>query len=237
MTMATDDSRIRYARQTAVPEIGVKGQKRLRDSSVCVIGCGALGSMVAMQLAGAGVGRLTIADFDTVDISNLQRQFFFRTADAGKSKAALLRDAIAALNPEVEIKCHEELVTKETAASMFSDCDFIVDATDNPCSKSMVENECSRIGKPCCIAGVSGFHGQVMTVEPGGVRFADVFPDSGDSGVMPCSIGGVMGPAAALCASVQASETIKYLTGAGTTLKGRLLTFDLLDDSFGTYGL
>lgn len=233
--MENKESEIRYSRQIAVEEIGEDGQRALRDARVFIVGCGALGSMVAMQLAGAGIGHMTIADFDTVDISNLQRQFFFKTADAGKSKARMLFEAIAGLNPDVDVRVEESLITVESAPGLFSDYDFIVDATDNVCSKSMVEDVCQKISLPCCIAGVSGFRGQVMTVTPGDGKFAEIFPDAPDNGIAPCSIGGVMGPAAALCASIQASEVIKYLTGAGRTLSGRLLTFDLLTDTFQTY--
>ena len=233
--MENKESEIRYSRQIAVEEIGEDGQRALRDARVFIVGCGALGSMVAMQLAGAGIGHLTIADFDTVDISNLQRQFFFKTADAGKSKAGMLFDAIAGLNPDVDVRVEESLITVESAPGLFSDYDFIVDATDNACSKSMVEDVCQDVSLPCCIAGVSGFRGQVMTVTPGDGKFAEIFPDAPDTGIAPCSIGGVMGPAAALCASIQASEVIKYFTGAGRTLSGRLLTFDLLTDTFQTY--
>lgn len=227
----------RYSRQIAVDDIGREGQRLLCGSHVCIVGCGALGSMVAMQLAGAGVGHLTIVDFDTVDISNLHRQFFFKTADAGKGKAMLLRESIVELNPDAEVTVVGKAVTSESAEDLFRRHDFIVDATDNPCSKSVIERVCAEISKPCCIAGVSGFHGQVMTLLPGDEKFSDIFPDSDMGGFIPCSLGGVMGPAAALCASVQASEVIKSITGAGETLHGRLLTFDLLTNTFNLFNI
>lgn len=229
------DIRQRYSRQIAMDEIGEEGQCRMLRSKVVIVGCGALGSMVAMQLAGAGIGRLMIADFDTVDISNLQRQFFFTTAQAGEGKGRLLKKRMEELNPDVRVELAELLVNRTVAMRLFADADFVVDATDNPSSKQMVEDVCKLLGKPCCIGGVDGFRGQVLTIASGSSGFSELFPDSDDGGVLPCSLGGVAGPAAALCASLQASEVIKWIVGTGTPLKGRMLTFDLLDNHFATY--
>lgn len=224
--------RRRYARQIAIEGFGREAQEKLLNAKVGIIGCGALGSMVAMQLAGAGVGHLVIADFDTVDISNLQRQYFFETSQAGGSKAAILGERIHALNPEVRVTVHNLLVTERNAATLLEGCGFLVDATDNPASKTAVEAIALKCGTGCCIAGISEFHGQVMTVLPGSPRFADLFGEGADAGFTPCSTGGVAGPAAAFCASVQACETIKHLTGLGDTLAGQVLVFDLLANRF-----
>lgn len=228
----TAEEKRRYSRQISVDEIGESGQNRLLSSKVAIVGCGALGSMVAMQLAAAGVGNIVIADFDTIDISNLQRQFFFKTEEAGASKAEKLALRMTEINPECTIRIIKRMIDRKLAYEMFADCDFIVDATDNPASKMMIEEVSDLLGKHCCVAGVSGFHGQIMTIRPGGLKFGDVFSQEADSEFMPCSIGGVIGPAAALCASVQATETIKFLTKSGETLEDRLLTFNLLDNSF-----
>lgn len=228
----TAEEKRRYSRQISVEEIGESGQNLLLSSKVAIVGCGALGSMVAMQLAAAGVGKIMIADFDTIDISNLQRQFFFKTEEAGSSKADKLALRMSDINPGCTIEIIKKMINRKHASEMFADCDFIVDATDNPASKMMIEEVCDSLGKHCCVAGVSGFHGQVMTIRPGGLKFGDVFSQDADSEFMPCSIGGVIGPAAALCASIQASETIKFLTCSGETLEDRLLTFSLLDNSF-----
>lgn len=228
----TAEEKRRYSRQISVEEIGELGQARLLSSKVAIIGCGALGSMVAMQLAAAGVGSIVIADFDTIDISNLQRQFFFSTDEAGKMKSDVLQERMISINPGCKIQKVAKLIDKKLAGELFRDCDFIIDSTDNPASKAMIEKTCLGLGKPCCIGGVSGFHGQVMTVEPGGMTFGDLFCEDVESDFLPCSISGVIGPAAALCASVQAAEAIKYLTGVGETLAGKILTFDLLSDTF-----
>lgn len=222
----------RYSRQRAVAEIGEEGQALISAGSVMVVGCGALGSMVAMQLAGAGVGTIGIADFDTVDISNLQRQFFFATSDAGEPKALLLKRRMEALNPEIEVNLHEGMVTRTSALEIFSPYDFIVDATDNAASMRMVDEVSLTLGKGCCLGGVSGFTGQVTTCVDKESRYSDIFPEATDEGLLPCSVAGVMGPAAAMVASIQAAEALKYLTKSGSLLVGRLLVVDLLKDSF-----
>lgn len=222
----------RYGRQIAVKEIGKEGQLKLLQARVLVIGCGALGSMVAMQLSGAGVGEIDIADFDNVDISNLQRQFFFKTEEAGLSKALITKNRIEALNPDIKIREFNEMITFRKAREIFPKYDFIVDATDNPDSKRMTGEVSKEKDKPCCIGGVRDFGGQVMTLLPSTPRFEDYFGNASAEGILPCSLGGVMGPAAALCASLQASEVIKYLTGAGQLLNGKILLFDLLKNDF-----
>ncbi|MBD5355935.1 MAG: HesA/MoeB/ThiF family protein [Bacteroides sp.] len=228
----TTEEKQRYSRQISVEEIGESGQTRLLCSKVIIVGCGALGSMVAMQLAAAGIGKILIADFDTVDISNLQRQFFFSTEDAGKMKADTLSKRMMGINPECKIEIIQKLVDRNLAKELFKDCDFIVDATDNPASKIMIEEVCRDISKACCIGGVSGFHGQVMTIKSAALTFKEIFDLNNDIDFMPCSAAGVIGPAAALCASIQASEVVKYLTGAGDTLENSMLTFDLLTNTF-----
>ncbi|MCH5226858.1 MAG: HesA/MoeB/ThiF family protein [Muribaculaceae bacterium] len=229
--------KMRYARQIAVPEIGKEGQEKICKGKVLVIGCGALGSMVAMQLAGAGVGEIGIADFDNIDISNLQRQFFFRAEEAGKSKMEVLRQRLQELNPEIKVRGYKEMITSGKADKIFGDYDFIVDATDNPESKRMTGTMALKKAMPCCIGGVRDFGGQVMTFLPESPRFEEYFGTASADGFLPCSLGGVMGPAAGLCASIQASETLKYLSGTGDLLSGRLLIFDLLKNSFQLFHL
>ena len=225
----TEEDRIRYARMIAIPEIGMKGVETLKKSHVFITGCGALGSVVAMYLAGAGVGKITIADFDTIDISNLQRQLFYATSDAGKSKARILANRLSALNPECTIECIDSIITEASAPALFSQCDFIIDATDNPSSKFVTDKICHELGKPCCIGGVAGFTGQVMSWSPGHVGYSEIFyPEGVEGGFTPCSIGGVLGPAAGVIACCQASEAIKHLTDAGEMLFDKVFFIDLL---------
>lgn len=225
-------ARIRYSRQIALPQIGKEGQERLLNSRVLIVGCGALGSMVAMQLAGAGVGVIGIADFDNIDISNLQRQFFYTTEEIGLPKTSILERHIKALNPEIKVVPYNEMLTVKKCKVIFQEYDFIVDATDNPESKRMIGTVAKEAGKPCCIGGIQNFSGQVMTLLPSSSRFEEFFGNASSEGVLPCSLGGVFAPAAAICASIQASETLKYLTQSGNLLTGQLLSFNLLTNSF-----
>ena len=226
------EERLRYARQIAIPNIGREGQEKLLSSRVLVIGCGALGSMVSMELAGAGIGVIGIADFDNIDISNLQRQFFFKTSEAGESKVEKTGERIKELNPDIKVKLYREIVNRKNAANIFSDYDFIVDATDNPESKRLTGEVSAALGKACCIGGVRNFEGQVMTFLREDARFEEYFGDVADMGFLPCSLGGVIGPAAVVCASLQASEVIKYLSGIGELLSGSIIYFNLLNNSF-----
>ncbi len=213
--------------------IGDEGQQRLLESRVLIIGCGALGSPAAMYLAGAGVGTIGLVDFDTIDPTNLQRQLFYREDEAGKSKAHTLASRIAALNSEIEVKVHECLLTEKNGRDIISDYDFVIEATDNPASKYLIDRLCFEVGRPVVIGGVSGMQGQVTTFAPGHMRFSDFFPvPPEEQGVLPCAVNGVLGPAAGVISSIQASEAIKYLSGFGTPLIDRLLTVDLGSDRF-----
>lgn len=227
----------RYPRQIAIPEIGKAGQQKLLEGSVFIIGCGALGSMVAMQLAGAGIGRIGLADYDNIEISNLQRQFFFKSDEAGVSKAITLSKRIMELNPTIYVETYTKIVTKTNISEFIADYDFIVDATDNPDSKQLIDKISKELRKPCCIGGVRDFSGQVITILPEDFRFNDIFGEAGESGFLPCSLGGVAGPAAALCASIQAGEVIKYIIGAGSLLSGRLFLFNMLNNQYSVFSL
>ena len=219
----------RYSRLAAIPSFGEDGVRRLRESSVLVIGCGALGSHCAMGLAASGIGHICIADFDTIDISNLQRQFFFRESETGQPKADILSRRIHELNSEIEVEVVKKLVDASLAKRMFPEFDFVIDGSDNPATKYMTDEICAETGIPCCIAGVRDFQGQVMSWQPGTTRYSDIYgPASGDSSMLPCSAGGVAGPAAAIAASVQCAEAIKRIAGVGNPLYDKLFMFDLL---------
>lgn len=222
----------RYSRLASLPEIGPEGVAKLQEARVAVIGCGALGSLCAMYLAASGVGNINIADFDTVDLSNLQRQLFFTEADLGKPKALVLRDRMLALNSGVSVNVTQEMVRPANAGDFLAGCDVVVDGSDNPATKLMTDRLAAEYGIPCVIAGVRGFDLQVITCLPGGTRYADIFGDApACDGFTPCSIAGVLGPTAGIAASLQAAETVKLITGAGNTLSGKLLTINLLSPS------
>lgn len=225
----TEEMRRRYSRQTVLEEIGIEGQMRLLAGSVGIVGCGALGSMAAMQLAGAGVGRIGFADFDTIDISNLQRQLFFSEKDCGKLKCEILAERMLAINSGIAVEPLPSFLTPSSIDDWIARYDFIIEATDNSSSKFMVDKACEEMMKPCCIGGVRGFSGQISTFFGDGLRYRDIFCDVPEDGVTPCAMTGVIGPTAAIVASVQASEAIKWITGAGEPMSRRLLTFNLLN--------
>lgn len=216
----------------SLPEIGLKGLELLQKSKVLVIGAGALGSTCAMYLAGAGIGELTVADFDTIDISNLPRQLFYETNQCGGLKAETLVKRMQALNNGCKSIALTEMITSRNGMELFKGFDFVVDATDNPASKFNTDKICKILGSYYCIGGVAGFRGQVMSGGPGYIAYSDIFsPDGVCSGVAPCSVSGVIGPAAGVVACIQASETIKHLTGAGAILFNKLFSIDLLSMS------
>ena len=219
---------MRYSRLEMLPGIGAEGVELIRSGRVLIVGCGALGSLCAMYLAASGVGSITIADFDTIDISNLQRQLFFTESELGLSKCAILASRMRALNSDVEVEELPVLMNVENALKHFPQHDFIIDGSDNPATKKMTATLCEQLGIPYCIGGVREYAGQVMTWIPGHSGYAEIFGDTQTcSGITPCSLGGVLGPAAGMVASVQAAEAIKYLTRVGKLLTNRLFTFDL----------
>lgn len=229
----------RYSRTEALPEIGQDGQRRISAGSVLLIGCGALGSAAASYLAGAGVGRLGLVDYDTVDISNLQRQVAYTEDDAGKHKCMRLADRLTHLNSEIQIQPVTTLATRKNIFTLMDGYDFVVEGSDNPSTKMLVAAACDEAGISYCIGGVAGFSGQVMTHIPGTTRYSDIFPEAPEpvGAFTPCQARGVFGPAAAVVASVQAAEALKYLSGAGSLLTDRLLTIDTLTMTFRTFSL
>lgn len=221
---------IRHSRLAAVEGMGDEGVARLNEGKVFVIGCGALGSLCAMYLAASGVGTVGIADFDTIDISNLQRQLFFDEMTLGQPKCAVLASKMRAINSDIRVVECPGMINEKMAAGIFAGYDFIIDGSDNPATKLMTARVCESIDKPYCIGGVREMSGQAMSWSPGHAGYAEIFGDTAPcSGFTPCSVGGVLGPAAGIVASVQAAEALKYLSGAGQNLFDRLLTFDLRD--------
>lgn len=224
----------RYRAQMRLPEISEQGQKRLSSSSVLIVGCGALGSPVAMYLAGAGIGKIILADFDTVELSNLHRQVFYREEDLGKPKVQCLARNITLLNSEIQTEVIQELVTFKFLEKLKSTPDIIVDAADNTSTTYLLDEFCHTRRIPLSTAGVREWQTQIFTYLPGGARFSDFFPRPSDEGLLPCSIAGIVGPVASFAASIQSVEVIKCLLGKN---KGRstLLTANLLSGEFGYF--
>lgn len=236
MKELTPDERRRYSRTISLPEIGNEGQLRLLSSHVLIVGCGALGSIVAMQLAASGIGHMTVVDFDTVDISNLQRQLAFCENDIGHKKARRLAAKLTSINSGINVNSMDRLLRNGDMDALLADCDVVVEGSDNPATKYMVTDAAASGGIPCVLGAVSGFTGQVQTFLPGHTSYRDWWPDEVDhAGFTPCSMGGLLGPVPSLVASIQAAEVIKILTGIGSTLADSLLTIDTYSMDFHTF--
>ncbi|MDD5678327.1 MAG: HesA/MoeB/ThiF family protein [Kiritimatiellae bacterium] len=217
----------RYARQIALPEIGVAGQKRLLASKVLLIGVGGLGSPAGYYLAAAGIGTLGIIDGDTLELSNLQRQIAHTTADLGRPKAESAARTFTALNPDIRVNAHNLRLAAENAPGLFKEYDFIIDATDNFESKFLIAGACHAVGKPYSHAGILKFIGQTLTVIPGKTAcLRCVFDELPPVNKAPPQ--GPLGAVPGVIGIIQATEAIKYLLGIGDLLTDRLLTYDAL---------
>lgn len=223
MTCADSD---RYSRQTRLDGFGLEGQKKLAGSSVLIVGAGGLGSPCSLYLAGAGVDTLGIVDGDAVSLSNLQRQIIHTTADVGRNKALSAADGVHRINPEIEVRTYGTFLTADNAAGIIAGYDFIIDCTDSPASKYIVNDACVLAGKPFCCGGVTGYGGQVMTHLPGTACYRCLFPD-GPSGAEYNASAGVLGPAVGVMGSIQAAEAIKYLAGLGGLLTDSLIVYEV----------
>ncbi len=225
----------RYGRHLLLPDLGVEGQKRLKNSRVLIIGAGGLGSPALLYLAAAGVGTLGIVDFDVVEQSNLQRQIVHGVSDVGQLKTASAARTVAEINPLIQVVCHECRLEAENVMDIFSGYDLIVDGTDNFATRYLVNDACVLAGKPYVWGSIFRFEGQVSVFwenAPGGVglNYRDLYPEPPPAHLAPsCSEGGVLGILCASIGSVMATEAVKLLTGMGDVLLGRLITFDALD--------
>ena len=220
----------RYIPQVRLPEIGENGQKKLRDSQVLIVGCGALGSPAALYLAGSGVGTITIADFDTIELTNLHRQVFYREKEVGEKKAECLKERILSLNSEVGVEVYNQIVTRKWLEANGRRFTLIIDAADNPATTYMLDEFCSTEGIAFSTAGVSEWRAQVFFYYPGSANYSDIFPKpSEEQGILPCSLAGIVGPVAAFAASLQAVDVIKYLTGSFPEKQSHLINADLLN--------
>jgi len=224
----------RYSRHLSLREVGVSGQEKLKAARVLVIGAGGLGSPALLYLAAAGIGTLGIVDFDTVDISNLQRQVLFTTADIGVSKAQAARDKLLALNPHLHIALHAEALTAANALNILAGYDVIVDGTDRFTTRYLVNDACVLLHKPLVSAAIHRFEGQAFTYVPKhGPCYRCLFPEPPPEGAVPnCAEAGVLGVLPGVMGTLQATEVIKLVTGMGEPLLGRLLTYDALDLRF-----
>lgn len=218
----------RYERQEIIKEIGVEGQKKLKNSKVLVIGAGGLGSPIEMYLAAAGVGTIGIVDGDAVDESNLNRQIIHDTDNVGINKAESAKQRLKKICPDVNVICYPYYITNENAENIISSYDVIIDAVDNFETRFLVNDICVLQKKVFIHGGVIRFNGQVLTYVPGmGPCYRCIFDDVPEEGEVPTSKEvGILGASAGIIGSIQAMETIKYITGAGELLTGKMLIID-----------
>jgi len=218
----TEDQLNRYSRNILLQEIGLDGQEKINNGKVLIVGNGGLGSAVALYLAAAGVGTIGLIDGDVVDLSNLQRQIIHSTADVGRPKVISAKEKINRLNPDVKVVTYHTLLTSENASGLIKDYDFIVSATDNFSAKFLINDACVLAGKPFSHGGILCFEGQTMTYVPGSACYRCLFQTPPPTG----AVAGVLGAVAGMLGTIQAAETLKFLTGTGELLTNRLLSFD-----------
>ncbi|HLN77423.1 MAG TPA: adenylyltransferase/sulfurtransferase MoeZ [Nocardioidaceae bacterium] len=227
----TIDEVRRYSRHLIIPDVGMTGQKRLKNAKVLVIGAGGLGSPALLYLAAAGVGTIGIAEFDEVDESNLQRQIIHGQSDIGKSKARSAKESILEANPYVDVVLHEERLDNDNVMGIFEQYDLIVDGTDNFATRYMVNDAAVLLGKPYVWGSIYRFDGQASVFwAEHGPCYRCLYPEPPPPGMVPsCAEGGVLGVLCASIGSIQVNEAIKLLTGIGEPILGQLMIYDALE--------
>ena len=239
----TSDEVARYSRHLVIPDLGVDGQRRLKNARVLVIGAGGLGAPALLYLAAAGVGTIGILDDDVVEESNLQRQIIHGVADVGRSKARSARDSIAEINPLVRVRLHEVRLDRNNAVELFEQYDLILDGTDNFATRYLVNDAAVLAHKPYVWGSIYRFEGQVSVFwehapDGRGLNYRDLYPEAPPPGLVPsCAEGGVLGVLCASIASVMGTEAIKLITGLGEPLLGRLMMYDALAMSYRTIAI
>src|SRR6476660_2223132 len=224
----------RYSRHLIIPDLGMDGQKRLKNARVLVIGAGGLGSPALLYLAAAGVGTIGIVEFDTVDESNLQRQIIHGQSDIGKSKAQSARESLAETNPLVNVVVHEVRLDNDNVMELFSQYDLILDGTDNFATRYLVNDAAVLLGKPYVWGSIYRFDGQASVFwAEHGPCYRCLYPEPPPPGMVPsCAEGGVLGVLCGSVGSIQVTEAIKLLTGVGEPLVGRLMIYDALEMTY-----
>ena len=234
MELNNDEIR-RYSRHLILPEVGLAGQKKICSTSVLCIGAGGLGSPIAMYLAAAGIGKLGILDFDSVDFSNLQRQIIHGTSDVGRPKTQSAKETINGINPNVEVVLHNARITSENALDLIRPYDIVVDGTDNFPTRYLTNDACVLLKKSNVYGSIFRFEGQASVFAPhlGGPCYRCLYPEPPPPGMVPsCAEGGVLGVLPGIVGTIQATEILKLALGKGSSLIGRLLLFNALDMKF-----
>ncbi|MDY0812124.1 adenylyltransferase/sulfurtransferase MoeZ [Kitasatospora purpeofusca] len=230
----TVDEVRRYSRHLIIPDVGMAGQKRLKNAKVLCVGAGGLGSPALMYLAAAGVGTLGIVEFDVVDESNLQRQIIHGQSDIGRSKGESARDSVKEINPYVDVILHDERLDNSNVMEIFSGYDLIVDGTDNFATRYLVNDAAVLLGKPYVWGSIYRFDGQASVFwADHGPCYRCLYPEAPPPGMVPsCAEGGVLGVLCASIGSIQVTEAIKLLAGVGDPLVGRLMIYDALEMNY-----
>ena len=224
----------RYSRHIILPEVGLDGQKRLKVASVLCIGTGGLGSPLLLYLAAAGIGRIGIVDFDIVDSSNLQRQIIHGTSWVGKPKIQSAKNRILEINPDCQVDLYETALTSANALDILAPYDVVIDGTDNFPTRYLTNDACVLLNKPNVYGSIFRFEGQATVFNyQDGPNYRDLYPEPPPPGMVPsCAEGGVLGVLPGIIGTIQATEAIKIILGAETTLSGRLLLYNALDMKF-----
>lgn len=223
----------RYSRHIIMPQVGPSGQRKIMESSVLIIGAGGLGSPIAVYLALAGIGKIGVVDFDTVDISNLQRQILHQNADIGKSKAISAKETINAYNPDVEVVTYQVPITSDNAFEIIEPYDYVINGADNFAARYLVNDACHFLKKPLIDGSILLFEGQVTVYLPGQGCYRCLYPSPPPPGMVPsCAEAGVLGALCGTVGTIQATEVLKLILGVGESLHGRLLLYDALAMEF-----
>ena len=234
MAQLTRDQILRYSRHLIMPEVGIDGQQKLRDAGILLIGAGGLGSPLGLYLAAAGVGRLGIVDFDTVDFTNLQRQIIHGTGDVGRLKVESAKARILSINPDVEVKTFNTKLSRDTIMDLIKPYDVVIDGTDNFPTRYLVNDACIFQKKPNIYGSIFRFDGQATVFYPfKGPCYRCLYPEPPPPGMVPsCAEGGVLGVLPGIIGVIQATEAIKLIIGKGEPLIGRLLLYNALKMEF-----
>ncbi|MBW3625813.1 MAG: molybdopterin-synthase adenylyltransferase MoeB, partial [Armatimonadetes bacterium] len=235
----TPEEMQRYSRHLILPEVGMEGQRKLKNARVLLIGSGGLGAPLGMYLAAAGVGTLGLVDFDTVDVTNLQRQIIHGTKDVGRPKIESAAETISDINPLVKLELHETRLSSENALELFKEYDIIIDGTDNFPTRYLVNDACVLLGKPNVYGSIFRFDGQATVFwAEHGPCYRCLYPEPPPPGMVPsCAEGGVIGILPGIVGCIQANEAVKLILGVGDSLIGRLLSFQALEMRFREFKL
>lgn len=230
----SQDEVSRYSRHLILPDVGMSGQRKLKAASVLLIGAGGLGSPLALYLAAAGIGRIGLVDYDVVDFTNLQRQVLYSSDDVGKAKIEVAKERILGINPHAQVDLYNEPLSSTNALRIFEPYDLIIDGTDNFPTRYLVNDACVMLGKPNVYGSIFRFEGQLSVFAlDDGPCYRCLYPEPPPPGLVPsCAEGGVLGVLPGIVGTMQATEAVKLIIGAGETMKNRLLLFDALSMEF-----